>query len=106
MTKKCLCFCCPQKLVAWVNLTAASVVILHDIDYNPYNDKQAEDRCHRVGQTKEVQVYKLLSKNSIDETMLRIQQRKINIGLDLSGQSQDAKAKIDMVSLLKEALKF
>ena len=34
-----------------INLTAASTVILHDIDINPYNDKQAEDRCHRVGQT-------------------------------------------------------
>jgi SWI/SNF-related matrix-associated actin-dependent regulator 1 of chromatin subfamily A len=33
-----------------INLTAANTVILHDIDYNPYNDKQAEDRCHRVGQ--------------------------------------------------------
>lgn len=35
-----------------INLTAADTVILHDIDYNPYNDKQAEDRCHRVGQTR------------------------------------------------------
>ena len=35
-----------------INLTAADTVILHDIDFNPYNDKQAEDRCHRVGQTK------------------------------------------------------
>jgi SWI/SNF-related matrix-associated actin-dependent regulator 1 of chromatin subfamily A len=35
-----------------INLTAANVVIMHDIDYNPFNDKQAEDRCHRVGQTK------------------------------------------------------
>jgi SWI/SNF-related matrix-associated actin-dependent regulator 1 of chromatin subfamily A len=35
-----------------INLTAASTVILHDIDFNPYNDKQAEDRCHRVGQTR------------------------------------------------------
>uniref|UniRef100_A0A8C0INU7 DNA helicase n=1 Tax=Chelonoidis abingdonii TaxID=106734 RepID=A0A8C0INU7_CHEAB len=34
-----------------INLTSANVVILHDIDCNPYNDKQAEDRCHRVGQT-------------------------------------------------------
>ena len=33
-----------------INLTAANVVIIHDIDFNPYNDKQAEDRCHRVGQ--------------------------------------------------------
>lgn len=35
-----------------INLTAANVVIIHDIDFNPYNDKQAEDRCHRVGQTR------------------------------------------------------
>ena len=33
-----------------INLTSANVVILHDIDFNPHNDKQAEDRCHRVGQ--------------------------------------------------------
>ena len=33
-----------------INLTSANVVIMHDIDFNPYNDKQAEDRCHRVGQ--------------------------------------------------------
>ena len=35
-----------------INLTSANVVIIHDIDFNPYNDKQAEDRCHRVGQTR------------------------------------------------------
>lgn len=35
-----------------INLTAADTVIIHDIDFNPYNDKQAEDRCHRVGQDK------------------------------------------------------
>ncbi|XP_026676371.1 SWI/SNF-related matrix-associated actin-dependent regulator of chromatin subfamily A containing DEAD/H box 1 homolog [Diaphorina citri] len=35
-----------------INLTAADTVIIHDVDFNPYNDKQAEDRCHRVGQTK------------------------------------------------------
>ncbi|KAJ3603798.1 hypothetical protein NHX12_028539 [Muraenolepis orangiensis] len=35
-----------------INLTSANAVILHDIDCNPYNDKQAEDRCHRLGQTR------------------------------------------------------
>lgn len=35
-----------------INLTSADTVIIHDIDFNPYNDKQAEDRCHRVGQMK------------------------------------------------------
>lgn len=40
-----------------INLTAADTVIIHDIDFNPYNDKQAEDRCHRVGQNKYVSSY-------------------------------------------------
>ncbi len=40
-----------------INLTSANTVIIHDIDYNPYNDKQAEDRCHRVGQTRSVAPY-------------------------------------------------
>lgn len=35
-----------------INLAAANHIILHDIDFNPYNDKQAEDRCHRMGQVK------------------------------------------------------
>ena len=35
-----------------INLTAANTVIMHDLDFNPYNDKQAEDRVHRVGQTR------------------------------------------------------
>ena len=37
-------------------MTAANVVIIFDIDFNPHNDKQAEDRCHRVGQTQVVEV--------------------------------------------------
>lgn len=37
-----------------INLTSADTVILHDLDFNPQNDRQAEDRCHRIGQTKPV----------------------------------------------------
>ena len=33
-----------------INLTAANNVIIHDIDWNPHSDRQAEDRCHRLGQ--------------------------------------------------------
>jgi len=35
-----------------INLTSADTVIIHDIDSNPQNDKQAEDRSHRIGQTR------------------------------------------------------
>uniref|UniRef100_A0A9J8D0N0 SNF2 related chromatin remodeling ATPase with DExD box 1b n=1 Tax=Cyprinus carpio carpio TaxID=630221 RepID=A0A9J8D0N0_CYPCA len=39
-----------------INLTSANVVIIHDIDCDPYNDKQTEGRCHQVGQTRTVKV--------------------------------------------------
>jgi len=45
-----------------LNLTGADTVILHDVDFNPQIDRQAEDRCHRLGQTKPVHVYRLVSK--------------------------------------------
>lgn len=44
-----------------LNLTGADTVILHDVDFNPQIDRQAEDRCHRLGQTKPVHVYRLVS---------------------------------------------
>ena len=42
-----------------INLTAADTCIIHDLDFNPFNDIQAEDRCHRIGQKKPVTVYKV-----------------------------------------------
>ena len=47
-----------------INLTMADVVILHDLDFNPENDRQAEDRSHRIGQTKPVLVYKLVAEDT------------------------------------------
>uniref|UniRef100_A0A8C7UT64 DNA helicase n=1 Tax=Oncorhynchus mykiss TaxID=8022 RepID=A0A8C7UT64_ONCMY len=90
-----------------INLTSANVVILHDIDCNPYNDKQAEDRCHRVGQTRTVKVIKLISKDSIEDGMLRIGQKKLKLEQDMTAsQSQDDEDSIpeDMASLLKASL--
>jgi superfamily II DNA/RNA helicase len=59
-----------------INLTAADTVILHDLDFNPENDRQAEDRCHRIGQTKHVRVYKLVASDSVDEDIYEIGERK------------------------------
>lgn len=44
-----------------LNLTRADTVILHDVDFNPQIDRQAEDRCHRLGQKRTVTVYRLVS---------------------------------------------
>nr|XP_023678949.1 SWI/SNF-related matrix-associated actin-dependent regulator of chromatin subfamily A containing DEAD/H box 1B-like [Paramormyrops kingsleyae] len=89
-----------------INLTSANVVILHDIDCNPYNDKQAEDRCHRVGQTRTVKVIKLVSKDSIEDCMLRVGQKKLKLEQDMTateGGDEDSIPE-DMASLLKASL--
>uniref|UniRef100_UPI0037E79223 lymphoid-specific helicase n=1 Tax=Semicossyphus pulcher TaxID=241346 RepID=UPI0037E79223 len=53
-----------------INLTAADTVIIFDSDWNPQADLQAQDRCHRIGQTKPVVVYRLVTANSIDQKIL------------------------------------
>ncbi|XP_017269083.1 SWI/SNF-related matrix-associated actin-dependent regulator of chromatin subfamily A containing DEAD/H box 1A [Kryptolebias marmoratus] len=89
-----------------INLTSANVVILHDIDCNPYNDKQAEDRCHRVGQTRTVQVIKLISKDSIEDCILQLGHKKLKLEQDMTAAEQGVEGTIpeDMASLLKASL--
>ncbi|XP_062239417.1 SWI/SNF-related matrix-associated actin-dependent regulator of chromatin subfamily A containing DEAD/H box 1A [Platichthys flesus] len=89
-----------------INLTSANVVILHDIDCNPYNDKQAEDRCHRVGQTKIVKVIRLISKGSIEDCILQLGQKKLKLEQDMTAADQGGEGVIpeDMASLLKASL--
>ncbi|KRX91798.1 Lymphocyte-specific helicase, partial [Trichinella pseudospiralis] len=53
-----------------LNLMAADTVILFDSDWNPQSDLQASDRCHRIGQTKPVLIYRLVAKGTIDEMMV------------------------------------
>jgi len=44
-----------------VNLTGADTVIFYDSDWNPTMDAQAQDRCHRIGQTRDVHIYRSVS---------------------------------------------
>jgi len=59
-----------------LNLTAADVCILHDLDFNPFNDRQAEDRCHRIGQKKPVTILKMVTRGTVDEAIYSLQERK------------------------------
>jgi SNF2 family DNA or RNA helicase len=59
-----------------INLTKADTVILHDLDFNPENDRQAEDRVHRIGQLRNVQVYKLVTSTTVDEDIYAMGERK------------------------------
>ncbi|KAG1673281.1 hypothetical protein FOA52_002561 [Chlamydomonas sp. UWO 241] len=54
-----------------INLTAADTVIIYDSDWNPHQDLQAMDRCHRIGQTRPCLVLRLASANSVEGKMLR-----------------------------------
>lgn len=60
-----------------LNLTGADTCVFHDLDFNPQNDRQAEDRCHRLGQTRPVTIYKLVSENSVDSKIAEIAANKV-----------------------------
>lgn len=53
-----------------LNLTGADTVVFYDTDWNPAMDRQAQDRCHRIGQTKNVRIYRLISEFTIEENIL------------------------------------
>ncbi|XP_064195683.1 chromatin-remodeling ATPase INO80 isoform X1 [Anguilla rostrata] len=62
-----------------INLTAADTVIFYDSDWNPTVDQQAMDRAHRLGQTKQVTVYRLVCKGTIEERILQRAKEKSEI---------------------------
>ena len=62
-----------------INLTAADTCILFDSDWNPHQDSQAQDRCHRYGQTRPVVVYRLLTTGSVEIDMMEKQVRLLPI---------------------------
>jgi superfamily II DNA/RNA helicase len=62
-----------------VNLTGADTVIFYDNDWNPTMDAQATDRAHRIGQTKEVSVYRLITADTIEERVVKRARQKQNV---------------------------
>ena len=62
-----------------INLTGADTVIFYDSDWNPAMDAQAQDRCHRIGQTKEVHIYRLISEHTVEENILAKSRQKAHL---------------------------
>ncbi|XP_060568096.1 chromatin-remodeling ATPase INO80-like [Ruditapes philippinarum] len=88
-----------------INLTAADTVIFYDSDWNPTVDQQAMDRAHRLGQTKQVTVYRLICKGTIEERILQRAKEKSEIQrMVISGGSfkPDTLKPKEVVSLLIE----
>lgn len=63
-----------------VNLVGADTVIFYDSDWNPTMDAQAQDRCHRIGQTRDVCIYRLISEDTIEQNIYRKAQQKRMLG--------------------------
>lgn len=62
-----------------INLTSADIVILFDSDWNPQADLQAMDRAHRIGQTKQVKVFRFVTENAIEEKVLERATQKLRL---------------------------
>ena len=62
-----------------LNLQTADTVIIYDTDWNPHQDLQAQDRAHRIGQTKEVRILRLITEDSVEENILERAHKKLDI---------------------------
>lgn len=69
-----------------INLVCATNVIIFDQSFNPHDDKQAEDRAHRVGQTKEVNVTRLIMRNTVEENILQMAFNKLQLDQSMMKQ--------------------
>ena len=92
-----------------INLTAADTVIFYDSDWNPTVDQQAMDRAHRLGQTKQVTVYRLICKGTIEERIMQRAREKSEVsgeGFNLSGTVQTRHRITDKGHLKEQARLF
>jgi len=89
-----------------INLTVADTVIIFDSDWNPQNDIQAQARCHRIGQTQTVKIYRLITRNTYESQMFDRSSKKL--GLDQavlsSFQTNDEFAEKAVKALDKKAI--
>lgn len=87
-----------------INLTAADTVIFYDSDWNPTIDSQAMDRAHRLGQTRQVTVYRLITRSTIEERIRKRALQKEEVqrvvisggaagGVDFNTRNRENKAK-------------
>ncbi|KIO28601.1 hypothetical protein M407DRAFT_6651 [Tulasnella calospora MUT 4182] len=87
-----------------INLTSADIVVLYDSDWNPQADLQAMDRAHRIGQTKQVVVFRFITEGSVEERMqeraaqkLRLDQLVIQQGRQNPNKAANKEELLDMI---------
>lgn len=90
-----------------INLQSADTVIIYDSDWNPQADLQAQDRCHRIGQKKQVHVYRLVTDDSVEVKVVERAQQKLKLDAMVvqQGRLMDKEKKMSKNELL-ETVKF
>ena len=84
-----------------LNLTAADMVIHYDPWWNVAAQNQATDRAHRIGQEKQVSVFKLIAKDTIEENILFLQEAKKNLADQIISQGSLSLSSLTREDLLK-----
>lgn len=83
-----------------LNLTAAEYVFILDPWWNPAVERQAVDRSHRIGQQKTVFSYKFITKDTIEEKILRLQERKAQLSDDVMSNESEMFKQLNMEDLV------
>jgi TATA-binding protein-associated factor len=83
-----------------LNLTGANTVIFLEHDWNPQNDIQAMDRVHRIGQKKTVNVYRLITKGTLEEKIMGLQRFKLQIANTIVNKENQSFQSMDTSQLL------
>ena len=84
-----------------LNLTAADIVIHYDPWWNVAAQNQATDRTHRIGQEKQVMVYKLITSDTIEENILKLQEQKQDLADQIISGEQVSIGSLTREELLK-----
>lgn len=83
-----------------LNLTSADTVVFLEHDWNPMKDLQAMDRAHRIGQTRTVNVYRLLMQDTVEERIMSLQQFKLDVASAVVNQDNVSMSAMDTGQLL------
>ncbi|WEL38306.1 TATA-binding protein-associated factor MOT1 [Encephalitozoon hellem] len=84
-----------------LNLTGADTVVMYEHDWNPFNDLQAMDRAHRIGQKRTVNVFRLIAKNTLEEKVMNLQSFKMFVANSLVSQQNADIETMDTKDLLE-----
>ena len=81
-----------------INLATADIVILYDSDWNPQMDLQAMDRAHRIGQLKQVRVFRLITENTVEEKIVERAEVKLHLDKLVIQQGRLADSKLNALN--------